>query len=204
MPIDRCLLFGAGGHAKVVLEALLAACPGCVVDVRDDNRALDGASFLGYRIAAPCLETEMRDIAVHVAVGDNAARKRLARAATTAGGRLRSIVHPGAAVSPSALTGQGTFIAALAVIGPEAVIGDGTIVNHGAVIDHDCRVGAWTHVAPRAVLGGGAIVEEGVLLGSGCVILPGLRIGAGATVGAGAVVTRDVSAGVTVKGVPAK
>ena len=47
-------------------------------------------------------------------------------------------------------------------------------------------------------------VEEGASIGSGAVILGGLRIGAGATVAAGAVVTRDVAAGTTVIGNPAR
>jgi maltose O-acetyltransferase len=41
-------------------------------------------------------------------------------------------------------------------------------------------------------------------IGSGAVILGGVTVGAGALVGAGAVVTRDVAAGATVTGVPAR
>jgi acetyltransferase-like isoleucine patch superfamily enzyme len=48
------------------------------------------------------------------------------------------------------------------------------------------------------------VVERRASLGSGAVILGGVRIGAGALVGAGAVVTRDVAAGATVAGTPAR
>ena len=50
----------------------------------------------------------------------------------------------------------------------------------------------------------GTTVERGAAIGSGAVILAGVRIGAGALVGAGAVVTRDVPAGTTVAGNPAR
>jgi UDP-2-acetamido-3-amino-2,3-dideoxy-glucuronate N-acetyltransferase len=47
-------------------------------------------------------------------------------------------------------------------------------------------------------------VEDGASIGSGAVIMGGVTVGAGAMVGAGAVVTRDVAAGATVAGVPAR
>lgn len=48
------------------------------------------------------------------------------------------------------------------------------------------------------------VVEAGATIGSGAVILGGTRIGREAMVAAGAVVSRDVEAGATVIGVPAK
>jgi acetyltransferase-like isoleucine patch superfamily enzyme len=48
------------------------------------------------------------------------------------------------------------------------------------------------------------VVKAGASIGSGAVILGGITIGAGAQIGAGAVVTKNVRAGETVAGVPAR
>jgi acetyltransferase-like isoleucine patch superfamily enzyme len=55
-----------------------------------------------------------------------------------------------------------------------------------------------------AVFAAPVVIEDDVWIGIGAIILKGVRIGCGARIGAGAVITKDVAAGMTVVGNPAR
>jgi sugar O-acyltransferase (sialic acid O-acetyltransferase NeuD family) len=199
----KIALFGAGGHAKVVLEALWASRPGqhpiVVDDAPANHRSLLGISISGGREALSAAD----DVVVVPAIGLNASRADLLRWLKEVGIPIVSVVHPAAVLSPTARIGGGCFLAPGAIVNAEAVLEDGVIINTGASVDHDCFIGFCAHVAPGSRLCGGVSVGAMALVGAGSVLIPGIRVGAGAVIGAGSVVVRDVPAGATVAGCPA-
>lgn len=202
MPINHVLIVGAGGHAKVVLDALLLM-GGFTPLVMDDNSKLNGTTLLRADVCAPLDDSKARGRYFHIAIGSNAVRAKLFARLIAAGGKPLTITHPAACISVYAKIEAGAFIAAYAVVAPSAHIGAGAIINHGAIIDHDCVVGPNTHIAPQASLAGGVHIGEQAMIGAGANILPGLRIDARAIVGAGAVLRQDVGPDTVWAGVPA-
>lgn len=194
-------ILGAGGHGKVILDAYIR--DGRSVRLFDGDPSRAGEYLLGHEIELQPALIELPSYG-HLAIGENAIRRRLLTLLQNHVLGWFTVVHPHSSIATSAKVAEGCFIAARAIIGPDSIIGRSTIVNHGAVVDHDCQVGECCHVAPNATLGGGVRLDDEVLVGSGAVILPGIRIGKGACIGAGAVVTRDAPAGATLIGVPAK
>jgi UDP-perosamine 4-acetyltransferase len=211
MTAKALLVWGGGGHGKVVADLVRAAGYQVAGFIDRDSARLgetvepgggtvvaDEAEFL--RVAAGGRCANGAD-GVILAVGDNRARHDcLLR---VPGLLVPALVHPSAVVSPSARLGRGTVVLPLAAVNAAARLGDAVIVNTGAVVEHDCVLGDAVHVSPRAVLAGGVHVGERSWIGAGAAVIQGVRVGRDAMVGAGAVVIRDVPDGATVVGNPA-
>ncbi|MGE5478552.1 MAG: sugar O-acetyltransferase [Bacteroidales bacterium] len=84
------------------------------------------------------------------------------------------------------------------------VIGDGTQIGPGVqIVAADHPRDAATR-AQGLEFGRPVTIGRHVWIGAGAIILPGITIGDGAVIGAGSVVTRDVPAGATAMGNPAR
>lgn len=196
------LVFGAGGHGRVVADAALLEkrWSGILASARD--LPLGHAELLpGIRLLN--VEDALRlNPLVHIAIGNNLAREK--EAGWWGHERLASVVHPAAMVSRFSSVAPGCFAAAGVVIGPAATVGPCVIVNHGAIVDHDVDVGAFSHIAPNVTLGGHVKVGRRVLVGAGATVLPSMIIGDDITVGAGAVVSEHLIEPGVYAGIPAR
>lgn len=194
-------IFGAGGHAKVVLDAFTSAK--LTVSALIDP-ARSGETLFGVPIVASHNEvTDSEGKTFVVAIGDNQRRKSIYAELLEHGWLPISCIHASAVVSSTAKIGAGTFVSAGAIINADAVVGNNVIVNTAAVIEHDCRVEDHAHIAPKSVMGGTCFVGEGALLGIGSTMLPGKKLGKWSTAGAGSVIVRDIEDALTVVGNPA-
>ena len=203
---QKIIVFGAGGHAKVIIESLRDESPSAELALVDDSAAAGHAEILGFRVSGDrsWLSSHWPEAPVVPAVGTNRARADLVAWLADAGRSLRSVVDPTARASRSASVEPGCFIAPGAIVNADSSLAAAVIVNTGASVDHDCEIGFASHIAPGAHLCGGVRVGARTLIGAGATVIPGIRIGADVVVAAGAVVTRDVDDGSRVAGVPAR
>lgn len=201
------VLLGAGGHARVCLEALRDD-PGhhVVGAVSRDGVGVDGLGvpLLGTDDDLERVARAADATTAFVAIGHNETRAVVAERWSATGGGLATAVSRFAMVSYSAHVREGAVVLAGAAVNAATEVRRGAIVNTGASVDHDGVIGEFAHVAPGCALGGDVRIGDLAFVGIGARVLPGRSVGRGAVVGAGAVVTRDVPDGATVVGVPAR
>ena len=194
------LLFGAGGHGRA--DAALSRGQWSTVTASTRTLSAHLTELLpDVKLVELHTAIHLNNVALHVAIGNNAARQAEAQALGL--NLLVTVIHALACVSAFSQIGAGSFVAAGAVIGPSAVLGLGVIVNHGAVINHDAEVGSFSHIAQRACVCGHAKLGQRVLIGSGAIVLSCVVLGDDLVLSAGAVASSDLLAPGVYSGTPA-
>ena len=203
--------FGAGGHAKVVLDVLMACADRRIIGLLDNDARLHGTTCLGVPVLgaddliSSVIAQGVTDFFLGIgSVSSTERRQRLYEFGLSHGLVPVSTLHPSAIVSSRAVIGSGVTVLAGAIINAGALLGANVLINTAGVVEHDCVVGDHVHLASGAILLGGVRVDAGAHVGSGATVRQGIAVGAGAIVGAGAVVVADVPPGETVVGVPAR
>jgi sugar O-acyltransferase (sialic acid O-acetyltransferase NeuD family) len=207
----NCVILGAGGHARVLMDALFASEGVKLCYLLDNDADKRGCLVNGVEIAGPddmfpeILRSGITHFVVGLgSIGNNIPRGKLYEYAVSCGGKPLTVKAPFSSVSVRAELEDGAQVLAGAVISTGAHVGANSIINTGAIVEHDCVIGKHTHIAPGAVLSGMVKIGDYAHIGTGASVKQGVEIGEGAIVGAGAAVVKNVDAHTTVAGVPAR
>jgi sugar O-acyltransferase (sialic acid O-acetyltransferase NeuD family) len=207
----KVILWGGTGQAKVV-RPIIEHHGSKVVAVVDDTVGLespfeDVEIYHGYDGFKSWLKGQkIKELGFCICIGNphGHARIRLHKLLEKEGLVPVTAIHPTAHIAKNAKIGAGCQVMAGAIIAEEAVIGQECIINTKASVDHECVLEDGVEIAPGATLCGCIHIGINGWVCAGATVLPRINIGEDSIIGAGAVVTKDIPAGVTVVGIPAK
>jgi sugar O-acyltransferase (sialic acid O-acetyltransferase NeuD family) len=205
MPNEKqpVFVFGASGHAKVVIDILEKSNVFSIQFLVDDAPLLKGSDFFGYPVIGGKNELLAQKVGTScaiVAIGKNETRFAISLWLKQNGFQIISAIHPSAQIGREVEIGAGTVVMAHAVINSASRIGENVIVNTGAKIDHDCIIGDGVHIAPGTTLCGTVQVGEKSFIGAGSTVINNITIGKCVFVGAGTVVYSDIPDGMKIVG----
>lgn len=208
--MEKIVLIGGGGHAKVLIELIRSLDRYDIIGILD-SRLKIGSSVLGVyvlgrdRLLKRLYDKKVKNVCIGVgSINNNEKRRRLYERVHEIGFHVPELVHPQSIVSNESKISEGVQVMAGAIIQTHTIINPNTIINTGAIVEHDCIIGKHVHICPGVVISGGCIVGDGAFIGAGTTIIQGVRIGKETLIAAGSLVGKEVLDGATVKGVPAK
>ena len=146
---------------------------------------------------------------VALAIANSKIRENLANEFIDNQVNLWSVVAENIVIMDEVEIGAGSLLSPFVCITSNITIGRCFHANLYSYVEHDCNIGDFVTFAPGVKSNGNVVIEDHVYVGAGAMIKQGkknnpLIIGKGAVIGMGAVVTKNIPAGVTVVGNPAR
>lgn len=205
-------IYGASGFGKEVMPLVRQHYSQLnqdhIVFIDDGGRLeqLDGYKVLSYQ---QFMQHPATQKAVTIAIADSQVREKLNAKLVQDNIEIINVIANNVLQYDNITIGKGSIICGFVHLTSNIKIGKGFHANIYSYIAHDCVIGDFVTFAPRVSCNGNVHIEDHAYIGTGAVLRQGtpdkpLIIGKGAIVGMGAVVTKDVPAGVTVVGNPAR
>ncbi|MBN1405322.1 MAG: acetyltransferase [Candidatus Omnitrophica bacterium] len=199
---NKIILIGGGGHCKVVIDAIDLSGKFDIYGIVDpalkkDSKVL-GVTVIGKDDILPDIFKKVKYAFITVgSIGNCEIRKKIYSNLNKIGFKLPVIAHPKSVIAKDVIAniGEGTFIAAGAIVNPGIVIGKNAIINTKASVDHDCTIGDFVHIAPGVTLSGVVKVGNETHIGTGANIIQCVAIGKNCIIGAGITVRKDMKNG---------
>ncbi len=202
------LLIAASGLAREVLAVERLLDRHAAFHVVDDNPALWGTEVGGVPVVGGIdLVGEYADHDLLVCAGRGPARRGIVARLRELGvraDRFATTVHPGVDVPAGSRIGRGSIVLAGAVMTADVSLGEHVVAMPHVTLTHDDVVGDYATLCAGVTLGGEVTVGEGAYLGMSSSVRERVTVGADAVLGMGAVLLRDLPAGETWVGTPAR
>lgn len=181
-------LFGASGHAKVVVDVINSS-NNKIIGVFDDNQQLESFQDIPFLGKLEKDNKVLKKGKLIVAIGNNKIRKQIVNNTNS---KYFIALHNNCFISPYSQIGKGTVVMQYASVNSNTKIGKHCILNTASVVEHDCILEDFVHISPNATLTGNVKVGEGTHIGAGAVIIPNIVIGKWCVIGAGAVIIDNI------------
>lgn len=206
--MKQLIIIGAGGMGRTVYSNVLESRgygETFVIKgfIDDDLHALDGLPYYPPVIGTISDYQPKADDVFVCSIG-GASRKPCMESIINRGGEFISVIHRTARLLTNVVIGKGNFIGADTVIGNDVVIGDYNMIQSYTIIGHDVRMGDFNRIDTRVTCVGGVVIENEVNIHTSAVISHNVTVENRAHVAALSFVIKDVKAGTTVIGNPAK
>lgn len=205
-------IYGASGAGRGVLPLArdqFAEAQDCRLVFVDDHVTSEHINGHAVMTFAEFLLQPEPDKRVAIAIADPQIRSVLTQKCVSHGIRLQSIQASNVVKMDDVNIGEGAIISPFVCFTSNICIGRMFHANIGSIVEHDCKIGDYVTFAPGVKCNGAVTIGDYVYIGAGATIKQGTadrprQIGHRAVIGMGAVVTKDVPAGVTVVGNPAR
>lgn len=192
---DKVYLYGASGHAKVVMDIAKK-------EHYDVPCLIDDNPNVNELVGLPVVHNAKGLSPIIVTIGDCQIRRKIVE---KLGDReYLTVIHPSVFKADDVKLGYGTVVMAGVIMNTCVEVGNHCIVNSGASVDHDVKIGDFVHVAPHCTLCGEVEVGAGTWIGAGTTVIQGVHIGKNCFIGAGSVVIKDIPDDCLCYGNPAK
>lgn len=209
-------IYGAGGLGHEVLDLarhiqeITKQVSESIFFVVDEKYIVDGL-FKNEYMSCPiygfdnvCNRFSAEEVEFVIALGEPDDRKRLYEQVKEKGYRFKTLIHPSANISPSAVIGEGTIVQSCSTISSDAQVGKNCFFQSMALLGHDCIVNDHSVVSSHVAISGHVKIGDNVYIAPGVMVKDRLQIGSNSVIGMGSNVQRNIPDNVIALGNPAR
>ncbi len=208
--MKNILIFGSGGHAKVIVDIIEKQgkfkIAGFIDGYLEKNTVI-----MGYKVIGD--ESSLEDIVFSyeiyggvIGIGDNSIRLDIRDKIIKYIPNFKFIncIHPQSILGKEVVLGKGNVIMANATINSSTSINNHCILNTNSSIDHDCLMSDFSSIGPNVAVGGNVKIGDYSAIGIGTNIFNNINIGNNCIIGGGSLVCHDTNENSIYYGSPSK